>query len=208
VNIQLEASGIKKVFNRRVIFRNISFSLRERNTLLITGRNGSGKSTLIKIISSVLSPTAGSIRIVSNDMPARPQAYAQLTGLVSPYLQMYDEFSAREMLSLALAIRGMRASGTIIVDLLRRVSLEDRCDDPVRTYSSGMKQRVKYAFALIHRPPVLLLDEPMANLDAEGVAIVQDIMEEQRREGILIVATNDLRDIRTYDLQIDLNAIH
>ena len=76
----------------------------------------------------------------------------------------------------------------------------------MRTYSSGMKQRLKYAFALVHMPPVLILDEPMANLDAEGMEIVRQIMNEQRSRGILIVATNDLTDLHSFDHQVDLNA--
>ena len=89
--------------------------------------------------------------------------------------------------------------------LLERVALFPRRHDAVRTYSSGMKQRVKYAFALIHTPPVLVLDEPMSNLDGEGVAIVRTLMAEQRRGGILVVATNDMSDIDTYERRVDLN---
>jgi heme exporter protein A len=68
-----------------------------------------------------------------------------------------------------------------------------------------MKQRAKYAFALIHTPPVLVLDEPMSNLDGDGTAVVRAVMAEQRRRGILVVATNDMSDIETYDGRIDLN---
>jgi heme exporter protein A len=68
-----------------------------------------------------------------------------------------------------------------------------------------MKQRVKYAFALMHSPPVLVLDEPMSNLDGEGIAIVRTVMAEQRRNGILVVATNDLSDIDTCERRVDLD---
>jgi len=134
------------------------------------------------------------------------ESRADVLGLVSPYLQMYDEFSGRENIEFALAIRGQKVEGLWIDSLLKRVGLYDRRHDPVRTYSSGMKQRVKYAFALAHRPPVLILDEPMANLDSEGTSIVRDIMSKQRNEGILVVATNDLSDIDRYDVRVDLNA--
>jgi heme exporter protein A len=205
VALQIEASGLKKVFNRRVIFQNIAFTLKVGDTLLVTGRNGSGKSTLMKIISNVLTPTAGTVSVLVDNAAADPQTRQQLTGFVSPYLQMYDEFSAREMLKFAVAIRGMRADSAVMLGLLRRVALEHRSDDPLRTYSSGMKQRMKYAFALVHQPSLLLLDEPMANLDADGESIVRDIMEEHRTRGILVVATNNLDDVRSYDHQIDLN---
>ena len=116
------------------------------------------------------------------------------------------EFSARENVQFALAIRGRKPDDGRVDELLNRVGLFERRNDAVRTYSSGMKQRVTYAFALAHRPPVLLLDEPMSNLDAEGISIVRDIMSRQRNEGILVVATNDLTDIDHYDIRVDLNA--
>jgi heme exporter protein A len=104
-----------------------------------------------------------------------------------------------------MGIRGLTFDAKAADALLERVAIFPRRHDAVRTYSSGMKQRVKYAFALIHTPPVLVLDEPMSNLDAEGIAIVRGVMEEQRGRGILVVATNDLSDIGSYDRRVDLN---
>ncbi len=202
---RLEARALHKVFNRRTIFRNVSFTLDSQQSLLISGRNGSGKSTLIKILAGVLSPTKGSVTI-SSSLSYSPETHLAQVGLVSPYLMMYDEFSARENLYYCLAMRGMRPDGKAIDALLERVQLFSRRNDLVRTYSSGMKQRVKYAFALIHRPPLLLLDEPMANLDMSGIDMVRAIMTEQRDKGILVVATNDASDIDRYDYQVNLDA--
>jgi heme exporter protein A len=204
VNIRIEARGLKKAFSRRVIFQSISFVLTQGQTLLVTGKNGSGKSTLVKILSSVLTPTAGTVEITSDSAGGDHSPLAHI-GLVSPYLMMYDEFSAQENLSFALAIRGMSPREAEIDALLKKVSLYERRHELVRTYSSGMKQRLKYAFALVHRPAILLLDEPMANLDDEGTAIVRRIMEEQCNHGILIVATNNSNDVDRYDLHADLN---
>ncbi len=206
MSIALQGSALRKVFNRRTIFDRVEFEAREGQTLLITGRNGSGKSTLVKIISRVLTPSAGSVSLTLGAAPVGELAWAGAVGLVSPYLQLYDEFSARENLKLALAMRGSRADPERIAALLGDVALASRADDPLRTYSSGMKQRAKYAFALVHRPPVLILDEPMANLDAEGIAIVRRLMAAQRGSGLLVVATNDLSDIDTHDFRVDLNA--
>jgi heme exporter protein A len=205
VPIRLEAKSLKKVFNRRIIFRNVSFTLESHRSLLVSGKNGSGKSTLIKILSGVLSSTEGSVTI-SSGLGYSPETHLLQVGLVSPYLMMYDEFSARENLHLCVAMRGLRPDGKAIDALLERVQLFGRRNDQVRTYSSGMKQRVKYAFALIHRPPILLLDEPMANLDVSGIAMVRTIMAEQREKGILVVATNDASDIDRYDYQVNLDA--
>jgi len=203
-DLELHAISLKKVFNRRVIFQDISFSLRSGQTLIVTGKNGSGKSTLVKIISHILTPSNGKVEFVSSSRP--PSLPQDLIGLVSPYLQLYEEFSARENLQFSLAIRGMASRDSAIDDLLGRFTLRARMNDPVQTYSSGMKQRVKLAMALIHQPPILILDEPMSNLDHEGISSVREVMATHRKKGLLVVATNDLTDIDTYDFQVDLNA--
>ena len=202
--IRLTGEGVSKVFDRRTVFSEVSFSVAFGETLLITGRNGSGKSTLVKIISSVLTPTRGSVTLTWPASRSSRDRISQI-GLVAPYLQMFEEFSALENLSIAAGIRGAPYSAREAGELLERLSIDPRRDDPLRTYSSGMKQRVKYAFALLHHPLVLLLDEPMANLDLDGVAIVRAIMKEQQGRGILAVATNDLTDIDRYDRRVELD---
>lgn len=203
MNIELSGNKLTKVFNRRVIFEDISFSLSPQHTLLISGPNGSGKSTLVKLISGVLTPTRGEVRVALEGEDALASLHA-IIGLVSPYLQMYDEFTARENLQFSLAARGLRNLEPEIQPLLEELQLRGRLDEPVRTFSSGMKQRVKYAFALIHHPPILILDEPMSNLDVKGVELVKELMRQQRLEGILIVATNDVSDVDAYDQRVDL----
>lgn len=205
MDLTLTGKNIRKLFNWRVIFRDVNFEVSRGQTLLVAGRNGSGKSTLVKIIGGVLTPTSGTVTF-GGVGASKGESRTDLIGLVSPYLQMYDEFSAKENVEYALAIRGRKVDHGWVDELLGRVGLFDRRNDAVRTYSSGMKQRVKYAFALAHRPPVLLLDEPTANLDSDGIAIVRNIMSMQRSEGILVVATNDLSDIDRHDFRVDLNA--
>jgi len=206
-SVTVEGKGLSKSFDRRTIFSGIAFSVRSGETLLITGRNGSGKSTLVKIISGVLTPTAGGVTFRGEQATEKNDGHT-LVGLVSPYLQVFEEFSAIENLALALRLRGQRRDPASARALLSRVGLDSRKSDDVRTYSSGMKQRLKYAFALLHRPPILILDEPTANLDQEGVALVREIMQEQRETGVLIVATNDPGEVETFDHQIDLHAAH
>jgi heme exporter protein A len=201
--LRLAGEGLAKTFDRRTVFRGVSFSVEAGQALLITGRNGSGKSTLVKIICGVLGANGGTVRL---DGPAAGSPESRnAIGLVAPYLQMFDEFTAAENLAIAMGIRGLPFDAAAADALLDRVTLSRRKRDPVRTFSSGMKQRVKYACALLHRPGVLVLDEPMANLDAEGVVLVRAIMEEHRRTGILVVATNDLGDLHAFDSTVDLN---
>jgi heme exporter protein A len=197
IDVSLTVAGITKLFSRRAIFRDISFSLHGGDSLAITGRNGSGKSTLVKILCGVLTPTAGAVQYAIDGKNVSMESAKDQLGMVSPYLQLYDEFSGLENLELLSRIR----SNNFPIDarsseLLKLVGLWDRRKDMVRTYSSGMKQRLKYAFALLHRPSVLLLDEPTSNLDAEGVDVVKSVVENQKSSGILVVATNDAMEAR------------
>ena len=203
--VTLTGENLKKVFNRRIIFDSIDIAVGGGATLLVTGRNGSGKSTLVKILCGLLTPTQGSVALTVDGKSAGEHR-RDFLGLVAPYLQMYDEFSADENLRFALSARGRPQDPDRIGRLLERVGLERRRRDPVRTFSSGMKQRLKYAFSLVHEPVVLMLDEPMANLDADGVTMVRDVMEEQRTRGILVIATNDRSDVDVHEYQVELVA--
>ena len=193
--ISLTLTGIDKSFNRRAIFGDVSFRLEHAQSLTITGRNGSGKSTLLKIVAGILSPSNGKVEIKDGGEAIPVADHYSRIGFVAPYLQLYDEFTALENLEFIQKIRLVRSSRTELSTLLDRVGLSRRGDDLLRTYSSGMKQRVKYAAAIAHHPPILLLDEPTANLDAEGKAIVHEIMKEQQKEGILVIATNEAEEI-------------
>ncbi len=201
----VRVEGLRMVFSGRVVFDDIHFSIGLRQTLLVSGRNGAGKSTLVKILAGVLTPSGGSVTVAA---PGGDGIFGRqsLCGLVAPYLSLYDEFSAEENLRHISAIRGLPFDRAFADDLFRRVSLFSRKSDPLRAYSSGMKQRAKYAAALFHRPPLLLLDEPMSNLDPDGVAIVRGIMAEQVEGGMLVVATNDPTDLAGFDERVDLDA--
>jgi heme exporter protein A len=205
MKISITAEGIEKRYNRRKIFSDINFTLGEKSSLAITGRNGSGKSTLLKIIAGVLLPTRGEISLGVGDKIVMPSDLFTYVGFVAPYLQLYDEFTALENLRLLRKIRGVQIPDKTMLELLRKVNLFDRRNDFVRTYSSGMKQRLKYAFALLHEPFVLLLDEPVSNLDDEGIETVRQIIGEQKTKGILIIATNEHRDAELCQQMIDLN---
>jgi heme exporter protein A len=203
--LSLTAKDIRKDFNRRVIFEHVSFELSRHQSLSVTGRNGSGKSTLVKILSGLLSPTTGSVSMTCGDSIIKPEQRRAYIGFVAPYLQLYDEFTGSENLLLAVRIRGEKRQPMAVDDLLERVDLFSRKDDRVVTYSSGMKQRLKYAFALLHKPALLVLDEPMSNLDEAGIRVVKEIIEQQKRLGILIIATNNADEAKICEGNINLD---
>ncbi len=187
--ISLGADNLTKKFSSRKIFENVSFQLSNGSSLAITGKNGSGKSTLVKIISGLLGKTSGEVTLSIGNQTIKPELMYNYIGFVSPYLNLYDEFTGFENLAICSGIRGKRADN--ISDTLKRVGLYERRGDLLKIYSSGMKQRLKLAFAILHSPLVLIMDEQTSNLDAEGIKIVDEIVEEYKKDRVVIIATND-----------------
>jgi heme exporter protein A len=123
---------------------------------------------------------------------------------VAPDLSLYRELSGIENLRFFAQVRGLSVSDTALYELLDLVGLGQRGNDRLAAYSSGMTQRLRYAFALLHRPAVLLLDEPTVTLDERGTAFVDRIITAQRQRGLTVIATNDPRELRYADLLLKL----
>lgn len=194
-------------FGARVLFRDVSFELVGGESLAVTGPNGSGKSTLLRILAGVLRPARGRVRLRYGERAVRDEERPLCTGMVAPYLNVYDGFSARENLAFIARARRLEEGASRIEAMLELVGLRDRADELVQTYSSGMRQRVKVAAALLARPPVLLLDEPTTNLDAAGVQMVSEVAARHTRDGgVLVVATNVAEEAAACDRTIRVDA--
>ncbi len=203
MKLTISAEGVSREFNRRSVFKGVSFSLTSPASMAITGRNGAGKSTLVKIIAGVLSPTRGALSYAVDGKSITVDELKRHIGFVSPYLSLYDEFTALENLKILSRIRLVRGfDDRRAQQLLENLALGERCDDAVGTFSSGMKQRLKYVFALLHQPALLLLDEPSANLDADGIAVIKRAISDQKLNRMLIVATNDSAEAAWCDQEI------
>jgi len=205
VDVRFEARDVAKRFGRRLVLRSVSFSVEAGGVVVVAGRNGSGKSTLLKILVGLLTPSRGDVVLAVDGRKILPERQRNSIGFVSPYLQLYDEFTGVENLALAASLRGMPFDTKRADELLKMVGLDSRGSDPAAAYSSGMKQRLKYAFALMHRPPVLVLDEPTANLDSEGMERVRQIIAAQREAGVVILAANEPEEREWGDSIIDLD---
>ena len=191
----VEAKELNKSFGRRLIFNGINFRYDENGVFGISGPNGSGKSTLVKIIAGLISPTKGKIVHKNSNEEIIPEKLHNHLGFVSPYLVLYEEFTAWENLNIFSKIREIKFNEDYAKDLLNRFLLYNRRDDLVKTYSSGMKQRMKFIFALIHNPELLIFDEPTSNLDDEGKNSVYEIIKDKSKESIIIIASNDKADL-------------
>ncbi|MFH2036138.1 MAG: ABC transporter ATP-binding protein [Candidatus Zixiibacteriota bacterium] len=189
--LNLEVDNLCKSFGRRKIFENINFSIVKGDSIAIIGPNGSGKTTMLSLLLGLSYPTKGKVIYSENNKPLNFEAFRRKLSLVAPYYSLYDSLSGSENLSFFAKIDGIRLSNDKIKTLLTKVGLSGRGDDFVSAYSTGMKQRLKYAVSLIREPEIMILDEPTANLDSDGKKIVSHVIEEYRSRAIIIIATNE-----------------
>jgi len=194
-SILLKCENAVKKYNGKVIFKNVTLELTSGSSLVVTGKNGSGKSTLLKVICNLVRLDKGKIELTYNGSILPTGEQYRRTGLLAPYLNLYDELTAYENLRFFGKLNGNgKERDEHINFLLEKVGLYKRRNDLMRNFSSGMKQRLKLAFAVQKDPGLLLLDEPRTNLDVEGIDVVYKIAEEQKQKGILIIATNEKED--------------
>lgn len=204
--ISLQAKDLGKWFGRRQVFDRVSFSLEETGSLVITGKNGSGKTTLLKILSGLIRPTKGEVLINSGERNLTREDSKNLLWLVMPDLELYGELTALENLLFLSRLRGLSFARDELKETIGQVGLAGRENDLVFSFSSGMKQRLKYALALLFEPRILLLDEPTANLDEEGISLVDRMVSRQKERGILILATNEKADTKYGDQVIRMGS--
>ncbi|MCX6158996.1 MAG: ABC transporter ATP-binding protein [Ignavibacteriota bacterium] len=196
--ISLKCTSLEKSFLNKVIFKNVTLDFVKGDSVAITGRNGSGKSTLLKVLANLIKPNKGKVEIFDDGKEVIPDKVHMHLGMIAPYINLYDELTAYENLEFFFDLKCKSDKYSDkkerIKYLLDKINLYGRRNDDVKNYSSGMKQRVKLAFAIINDPEILLLDEPRTNLDVEGIDLVYKVAEEQKQKGILILATNEPED--------------
>lgn len=178
-------------FGKRRLFSGLSFDVTKGDFLAITGSNGSGKSTLLKIICGLGKPSNGEISLTHLDDPTSISKRRLSSGYLAPSANLYEGLSAKENLEFIANLRSDTISSSKIVSSIQDVGLGNRQDDLVSTFSSGMKQRLKLAAAMVSEPFLLILDEPYSNLDEAGFEIFDAAIEIQRKSGLVILATNN-----------------
>jgi heme exporter protein A len=201
----LEVIGLGKRFGFRQLFAGLSFRLEPGERLAVTGPNGSGKSTLLRILAGVLQPSEGIVTLQLDSKVVETMNRPRHVGLVAPYLQLYDGFTARENLLFLARARGLANPQQCVEAWLERVALRSYADEFVAIFSSGMRQRLRFAAALLADPVLWLLDEPRANLDEAGRRLVTTLLDEGRRQGrLIVIATNEEDEAAACDRQLYL----
>jgi ABC-type multidrug transport system ATPase subunit len=170
----IELAGLARYFGERTALRDVSLQLPEGATLAVLGRNGAGKTTLLRILASLLRPHAGEIRLFGEPLPARAFAVRGRLGLLTHEPLLYRDLTGRE--NLQYHARLHRVALERVDEVLGAVRMDRRGADPVRLLSRGMVQRLAVARAVLHRPQLLLLDEPRANLDPAAAELVEPLI--------------------------------
>jgi len=204
--VRVEARGLGVRLGGRVVFASLSFDWEGPGVIAVTGANGSGKTTLLKVVAGLLAPGRGSIAWLDGGRALKPHEARAGLGFVSPEIGLYEDLSARENLAFFAAARGLSWSTGDSDRWFARLGLQGRGDDRLAGYSSGMKQRVKLAFALMARPGLVLLDEPGSNLDDAGRALLAGLVEDAARTAMVVVATNDPAEAAWAHSRIELAA--
>ena len=190
----LRAVNLAKRFGPRRVFTDISFDVAPGRPLAVIGPNGSGKTTVLLTLLRMYHPSGGEVAYLDGETALDAARIRTRSVLVAPYVNLYDGLTAEENLVFFLSASGGHATGKQINTVMARVGLEGRGGDMVRSYSSGMKQRLKYALAILRQPTFLFLDEPTANLDDDGRRVVFELVEEYRTDHVVVLATNETEE--------------
>jgi heme exporter protein A len=188
----VEARDVTRAFGVRKALDGLSFSLPAGAFLSIFGPNGAGKTTLIKVLTTLLPPSDGEARVLDMDVVADSVGLRSRIGLISHNPLLYPDLTAQENLLFFAEMYGVDDPEARVRDLLRRVELDHRRLDLVRTFSRGMLQRLSIARALLHRPDVLFLDEPYSGLDPHAVDILDELIASIREEHTFVMISHDL----------------
>jgi ABC-type multidrug transport system ATPase subunit len=187
--MEIIAKDLGKRFNFNWLFRQLNLHAPEGSRYAVLGSNGSGKSTLLQIISGATLPSSGEIIWNYRGKSIDSEQIYQYTSLAAPYLELIEDFSLREHLDFHFSLKPM-LSGFSMEDLMRISNLETAADRQIRYYSSGMKQRVRLLLAVCSDCPLLLLDEPLSNLDEAGCNWYLDLIERFGKNRTIWVASN------------------
>jgi len=194
----LRLAGLTKRYEGRTIINGLDYEFSYGNVVVVTGANGSGKSTLLKIVSGLLNPTRGTVTWTIDGIDYAPRDAMRLLGYVSPEAGLYDRLTAAEHVSFFASLRRIKHDDKWVEAILAKVQLAEYKHLPVGQFSSGMKQRMKLACSLLHKPPALILDEPSTNLDSYGHELLENIVAEQACRGLVIIATNEEREVTKF----------
>lgn len=186
---KLEVQNIGKRYRLEWIFKEVNYSFESGSAYAVLGANGTGKSTLLQILGGSLLPTSGKVNYQLNGQPIESTDAYQYMSIAAPYLELIEEFSLLELVKFQLKFKPF-IHGLGVSDIIEHLQLSHAQHKRIAFYSSGMKQRVKMGLAVLSASPLVLLDEPTANLDAKACEWYLDLVERYAADKLLIIASN------------------
>lgn len=190
----IRVRGLEKTFGNTVALCGVDLDVAGGEFLIVVGPNGAGKTTLIRVLATLSRPTAGEVRIGGLDPVHDAVAIRRRLGMISHQPLLYEDLTAAENLAFYGRMYDVPNLPRRIKELLDQVGLIARGDDAVRTFSRGMQQRLAIARALLHDPPLLLMDEPFTGLDQQAAAMLSRVLESVGTSGArtVVMTTHDL----------------
>ncbi|MEO0323708.1 MAG: ATP-binding cassette domain-containing protein [Myxococcota bacterium] len=197
-DVMIEARDLTKQYGPVYALRDVSFEVRKGEVLGFLGPNGAGKTTTMKILTCFIAPTSGTAKVNGADVFEDSMAVRNAIGYLPESTPLYTEMLVLEYLQFVAEMRGFKGTEARkrIKKAVEQTSLGDVIAKEIRALSKGFKQRVGLAQALVHEPPVLILDEPMSGLDPNQAAEIRDLIRELGRERTVILSTHDLAEVQ------------
>ncbi len=190
----IHASGITKTFGRTAALRGIDLRVQSGEVLALLGANGAGKTTLLRLLATLEKPSAGCLTIAGLDVLREPQRVRAMVGLVGHHNYLHSDLTASEELLFYGRLYGVEDARRRAAGLLEEVGLGNRSALRVGALSRGQQQRLGIARALVHDPPLLLLDEPDTGLDAEGLQLLEQLIDGASRAGRTVIFSSHDRE--------------
>src|SRR5574340_668691 len=192
VSQALEVQDLTRAFGVRKALDGVTFDRPEGAFLSIFGPNGAGKTTLVKVLTTLLTPSEGSAKVLGMDVVADAVDLRKGIGLISHNPLLYPDLTAEENLLFFAEMYGIDGPEARVEELLAAVELDHRKLDLTRTFSRGMMQRLSIARALLHRPRVIFLDEPYSGLDPHAMDILDSLIAQIRSQHTFVMISHDL----------------
>lgn len=181
----IELRGTARRYGSRWALAGLTLQLPPAAAVMLAGKNGAGKSTLLRILATAIRPDRGTASVGGFDVVRDREDVRKITALLAHQTYLYDSLTARE--NLAVVADHLRKSRMRIAPVLEQVGLVSRADDPVATFSAGMRKRLSFARLLLQEPRLALLDEPYGALDPPGFDLVDQVIADLRRGGATVI---------------------
>ncbi|HET7241367.1 MAG TPA: heme ABC exporter ATP-binding protein CcmA, partial [Gemmatimonadales bacterium] len=191
----LEATGLRRAYGRRQVLRDIDLTVAAGEAVAVAGPNGAGKTTLLRVLAGLARPDRGEVRLEGQPLRRDAPEIRRAVGLVSHQTLLYDDLTLHENLTFAARLYGLPTPSAAARSALDEAGLGARADESPRRLSRGLAQRAAIARALLHRPRVLLLDEPFTALDAAASERLRDELRARREQGLgIVLVTHQLAE--------------